>query len=51
MISVLLKIFGQSDAVLRDVMLEMSGILEVLSRSGMLKYLWVQPWIFLNSIK
>ena len=48
MISVSPKSFGQSDVVLRDLMLAMSGLLEVLTRSDMLKYLiyteevWVQ---------
>ena len=43
--------FGQLDVVLRDVMLAISGLLEVLTRSGMLKYLWVQPSIILNNIR
>ena len=57
MISVSPNIFGQSDVVLRGVMLVVSGILEVLTRSDMLKYLiyteevWVQLWIFLKNIR
>ena len=39
MISVSPKIFDQLDVVLWDVMLAMSGILEVLTRSDLLKYL------------
>ena len=46
-----IEIFGQFDVVLRDVVLEIGGILEVLTRSGLLMYLWVQPWIFLNNIR
>ena len=33
------KIFGQSDVVLQDVMLSMSGLLEVVTKSDLLKYL------------
>ena len=57
MISVSPKIFGQSDLVLQDVMIAMSGLLEVPTRSDMLKYLihteevWVQPWISLKKIR
>ena len=51
------KSFGQSDVVIRDVMLAMSGILEFLTRSYLLKYLiytedvWVQLWILLKNIR
>ena len=54
MISVIPKSFGHSDVVLRGVMLSISGILEVLTRIDLLKYLinteevWVQLWIFLK---
>ena len=54
MISVIPKIFGKSDVVLRDFILAMIGILKVLTRSDMLKYLiytekvWVQLWIYLE---
>ena len=57
MVSVSPKSFGQSDVVLRDVMLEMSGLLVVLTRSDLLKYLiyteevWFQLWIFLKNIR
>ena len=43
--------------VIWDVMLAISGILEVLTKSDMLKYLiyteevWVQIWILLKSIR
>ena len=39
MIYVITKSFGQSDVVLQDVMIEISGLLEVLTRSDLLKYL------------
>ena len=42
---------GQLDVVLRDVVIAISGLLEVLARSVMLNYLWVQPWILLNNIR
>ena len=57
MISVIPKSFGHSDVVIQDVMLAMSGILEVLTRSGLLKYLiyneelWDQLWILLKKHK
>ena len=38
--------FGQLDVVLWDVVIAIGGILEVLEKGGMLKYLWVQPWVF-----
>ena len=49
--------FGQSDVVLRDVMIAMSGLLEVQTRSDLLKHLinteefWVQLSIFLKNIR
>ena len=55
MISVSPKSSGRSDVVLQDVMLAMSGLLEVLAGSDLLKYLiytgevWVQLWIFLKT--
>ena len=57
MISVSPKSFGQSDVVLQDVMLAMSGLLEVLTGTDLLKYLiydeevWVQFWIFIKNIR
>ena len=57
MIYVFTKIFGQSDVVLRDLMLEMSGLLEVLTSSDLLKFLiyteevWFQLWVFLKKQK
>ena len=57
MISVSPKSLSQSDVVLQDVMLAMSGLLEVLTSSDMLKYLiyteevWVKLWIFLKNIR
>ena len=57
MISVNPNIFGQSDMVLRYVILAMSGLLEVLTRSDLLKYLiyteefWVRLWAFLKNIR
>ena len=55
MISVSTKKFGQLDVVLRDVMLEMRYLLEVLIRSDILNYMLyteevcVQLWIFLKT--
>ena len=57
MISVIPKSFGQSDVVLRDVMLAMSGLLDFLTRSNLLKYLvyteevWVRLWTYLKNIR
>ena len=57
MISVSPNSFGQLDVIMRDVMLALSGLLEVLKRSDLLKYLiyteevWVQLWIFLKNIR
>ena len=48
MIYVSPKSFGRSDVVLRDVIISMSGLFEVLTRSDILKYMiyneevWVQ---------
>ena len=57
MIYVSPKGFDQSDMILLNVMLAMSGILEFLTRSDLLKYLiyteevWVQLCIFLKDIR
>ena len=57
LVSVSPKSFGQSDVFLRYVMLAMISILEVLTRSDMLKYLiyteefLVQLWIVLKNIR